>query len=210
MAKNSFTLIEEAYNEVRWELEELGLLADGVYLDEISLVVRMQHLLNRKDNIEGFVFDSETPWFSRLIGFRKGTIYINEWCGQGILKEIKSTIRHEFGHAWAWLDRGFFERGWFSAAFGGDYHAAQDEMGKLFSICCDDSHFKRWGLDRLFVSTYAMTQPKEDFAETFALYLAQKGKVGKMSHRPGVRKKLLAIHRAVREKAKELRSYHRG
>jgi len=34
---------------------------------------------------------------------------------------LLDIIRHEFGHAWAWLDRDFVDGEWFSKVFGGSY-----------------------------------------------------------------------------------------
>ena len=46
----------------------------------------------------------------------------------------------------------------------------------------------------MYVSEYAATQPGEDFAETFALYVRSKGDIFGYLNRPGVFMKLLFVN----------------
>lgn len=177
----SFRSIERAYNQVRRELEDCGLLADGVYLDSVECE---QTLLPSWDDELGFVFDEAVPWHHRLVGFRPGVIYIPRNCparahvpGETIL----DTMRHEFAHAWAAHDPSFFRKRWFRAAFG---HGYFDEW--------DPPSFDRSS----FASNYACTRPREDFAETFMIFLRSRS-LARFHTRPGLYAKLRAVEAAV-------------
>lgn len=183
----SFRSVERAYNQVRRELEDCGLLADGVYLDHVECE---QTVFPSWDDELGFVFDEGVPWHRQLVGFRPGVIYIPRNCparahvpGQTIL----DTMRHEFAHAWAAHDPVFFRKRWFRAAFG-------------------DGYFDEWDpptFDRSsFASNYACTRPREDFAETFMLFLRSRS-LARFRTRPGLYAKLRAVEAAVNVAAKD-------
>jgi len=177
--------VEVAFNYVRNELAELGLLSDGKYLDIIELKLK---LLPSFFNEVGCVFDEGvTPWH-KFLGFEEGVIYLPRniphslYVPGGTLVDI---IRHEFAHAWAWLDRDYIDSKWFTEAFGGYY----SDAGKL------GSEFDR----NEFFSEYAMRNRKEDFAETFMCFLRYRGSLERFKNRPGLYKKLKAVEWVVRD-----------
>jgi hypothetical protein len=185
----SFRSVERAYNQVRRELEDCGLLADGVYLDHIECE---QTLLPSWDDELGFVFDEGVPWHRWLVGFRAGVIYIPRNCparahvpGETLL----DTMRHEFAHAWAAYDPLYFRKRWFREAFGLGYFDEWD----------DPPAFDRWN----FVSSYACSRPREDFAETFMVFLRSRRSLVRFRTLPGLYAKLRAVEAAVFSAAKE-------
>jgi hypothetical protein len=185
----SLARLDRAFQRARRELHDVGLLEEGRYLDRIDCV---QTYLPTICSELGYVYDAGVPFLPRLVGFRPGVIYIpfnapaQAYVPGGTLLD---TIRHEYAHAWAWLDPRFIGGAWFSAAFGapyrGSWRAPRDE-------------------DRAeFVSDYAMTSPAEDFAETFMTFLRYRRSLDRFRPRRGVYRKLAAVERAVARAAKE-------
>ena len=207
----TFEKAEKAFNKVRQELAEVGLLEEGIYLDEIDMV---QSGLNFKD-AEGMVYDNRVPLFSFLIGFRSGTIYLPrnlaEKCSSGT--GVLDAIRHEFAHCWAWLDREFVDGDWLKQAFGEGYEdilASASEVYKRTEAMdkedpgSGEKYFARNGFRDEFCSPYAMSAVKEDFAETFMYFLKYRRSLERFKNRKGVYRKLKAVEAAVRRKASEL------
>lgn len=190
--------LHRAFNQVRGELAEVGLLADGRYLDGIDCV---QSALPSFAKEMGYVFDEGVPWFRELLGYQPGVIYIplnppvRAYVPGGTLVD---TIRHEFAHAWYWLDGPFLRRPWFRDTFGARYTDA-------WSVG-DASTFD----PAEFVSSYACTAPAEDFAETFMAYLRHRRSLDRLAHRPGVRRKLRAVAAAIASAARDRAPRIRG
>ena len=98
----SMSRIDRAFNAVRQELCEVGLLEDGLYLDSIECV---RAALPTGWFELGYVFDSAVPWHLRVVGFEPGVIYlpinanVDKYTPGGTLRDV---VRHEFAHAWAW------------------------------------------------------------------------------------------------------------
>jgi hypothetical protein len=181
--------LDAAFHVVRCELAELGLLDEGRYLDRIDCQFTA---LPSIESTLGFVYDDGVSWLERLVRFRGGVIYIpfNAPVTPRVLGgTLRDTIRHEFAHAWAWLDGPFVRRAWFRETFGATYHgdwaAAPDY---------DPDHF---------ASAYACTAPKEDFAETFMLLLRHRRSLDRFAGRRGLHRKLRRLERAVALAAKE-------
>ena len=196
--------VNTAFNRVRNELCELGLLDDGVYLDEIELIIHWIPGVGEA----GFVFDSGVPWIGKVVGYEEGVIYLpwntsHEMYVPG--GTLVDTIRHEFAHAWAWLDREFIDRRWFKQAFGRSYDSQWNfgkSLWRLFLKQPDE--FKQSPYYREFVSEYAMFSPYEDFAETFMMCLRYRGSLDRFRSRPGVYQKVTAVHEAIGVAASEL------
>src|SRR5690606_8536749 len=93
---------------------------------------------------------------------------------------LTDVIRHEFAHAWAWRDRPFFRRPWFRDAFGAPYDAPACEPKREYE-------------EDQYVTYYAAGQAKEDFADTFAVFLRSRRDLGRYRHRRGVYRKLRAV-----------------
>jgi hypothetical protein len=192
--------IQRAFNKVREDLWELGLLADGRYLDRVDLVISPLPIF-LAGGAGGFVFDQGVPLLSRLVGFGEGTIYIPR-AMEKRPQLLRGVIRHEFAHAWAWLDKRFIRGAWFRAAFGRPYfseHATPEEV--------DD--FKASPHFATHASDYALTRPREDFAETFELFIKHRKSLAKFRSRPGLFRKLQAVEAAVKRKNRELKASSR-
>lgn len=182
--------LERDYNRVRDELREVGLLVDGHYLDDIECYTHIAPL--------GFigrecarVYDEAVNLLAGAVGFRPGHIYVftaaplNAYVPGETLVDV---IRHEFAHSWAWRDRPFFRRPWFRRAFGADYDA--DPWDEPDDFDSDD-----------YVSEYATGQAKEDFAETFMVFLRDRRSLSKHRRCPGLFAKLQAVEAAVAQAA---------
>ena len=181
--------VNRAFAHARDDLRDVGLLADGQYLDRIDCYRAWLPSFGEL----GYVYDEKTPWLYRLVGFEAGAIFlplnpdVKAYVPGGTLVD---TIRHEFGHSWAWLDRKFIDGRWFRDAFGGRY--GDDWAG-------DEPESDRME----FVSDYACTRPGEDFCETFMTFLRCRRSLHRFDGRPGVKRKLSAVASAVSIAAKE-------
>ncbi len=192
----SLARLDRAFQRARRELREVGLLEDGRYLDRIDCY---QTLLPSLGGELGYVYDAGVPRLPQLVGFRPGVIYIpinapdEAFVPGGTLLD---TIRHEYAHAWAWLDPRFIAGAWFREAFGAPYRGS-------WRVPPADNPAE-------FVSGYATTSPAEDFAETFMTFLRYRRSLGRFRSRRGVHRKLAAVERAVARAAKERVARVRG
>ena len=177
--------LERAFGIARADLASVGLLDDGRYLDRIECV-RSPWPSGAWWEC-GWVYDGGVGPFRALVGFEPGVIYI-PWNSRTTAYSPGATltdvIRHEFAHAWYWLDSKHVDGPWFRDAFGARYQDAPSVAPESY----DQS---------AFVSKYAMTNAKEDFAETFMTYLRFRRSLGRFRRRGGVYDKLLAVHDAV-------------
>lgn len=216
--------VNRAYNKVRNELCEVGLLynpengEDG-YLDQIELEVAWFPSMGEA----GYVFEDH-HWCLWLFGFRKGVIYLpcdlpHEVFVPGAT--LTDVVRHEYAHCWHWLEPEFFETGWFERAFGGAYNEGsfspldvwveRNERDRMYISklrACRNERERAALLRRRFrnefVSEYAATHFCEDFAETFMTYLRYRNCLNKFQSRKRVFAKLKAVERAVAKARREL------
>jgi len=176
--------IADAFNKARSDLADVGLLVDGHYLDRIECALTAWP--SGWSNEAGWVYDNGPTWLHEQVGFKPGVIYIpfdapTQAYSPGAT--LTDVIRHEFAHAWYWLDRRFVDGPWFREAFGAPYNAAPLHVDP----------------DRAsFVSDYAATLPKEDFAETFMYFLKYRRSLERFRTRRGVFRKLRAVEKVVR------------
>lgn len=202
-----------AYNKVRRELGEVGLLADGIGLDEVELFVATLPSMGEA----GYVFDDGLPWWASWSGFKPGAIYLPadlpfvSYVPGGTMIDV---IRHEYAHAWRWLSPELFQRPWFIKAFGSTYadanysgkdawmekHCRSRAFQTLLQRCRTDEA-KAKLIDREFskdfVSEYGSNHPCEDFAETFRHYLRYRHSLDRFKARGGVYKKLQAVEQVI-------------
>jgi len=212
--------VDRVYNLVRHELAELGLLADGVYLDTVELCIS-----NAKSAGErGYVFEQVGHYGKR--GYRPGVIYLPRDLPHQPYKPgmtLCDTIRHEYAHAWYYIDSSFFRQEWFERTFGAPYndcrsapyqswrrHLKRDpeyqegkrrkrsEHGKLkyFYGC----------LFQQFITDYASTNASEDFAETFMFFVKYRRSLSRFRNRPIVYHKLKMVERAVAMSSRKVRA----
>lgn len=214
--KISMQKLNRAFNTVRDELEEVGLLADDVYLDAIELYVTQLPAFGR---LSGYVYDERVPFWDRIRGFEGGAIYIppnspDRPYAPGLT--LTDTVRHEFAHAWAWLDRDFIDQPWFFEAFEGDYDEIRPSDKKVadalkkFMDQDPKGPFRTHGFADCFFSSYAMTAVKEDFAETFMCFLKYRRSLERFQKRAGLYRKLLAVEKAVKRKANDIKKRKPG
>ena len=217
--------VNRSWNQVRDELTEVGLLYDpsdehdGGYLEQIELEVAVL-----PSNGEAGYVCEELGWLSYLAGYSEGVIYLpgdlprSAYVPGGTLTDV---IRHEYAHAWHWVEPGFFDTGWFNRAFGGDYEEGDvtpldlwsDRKGRSrdfrrrIKTCRNNTEraaVLKKSLQRDFVSEYASTLFCEDFAETFMMFLRYRNSLDRFQSRTGVFKKLKAVERAVCRAKREL------
>ena len=218
--------VDLAYNKVRQELCDVGLLSEGVGLDEIELIVATLPSMGEA----GYVFDEGLPWWASLSGFKPGVIYLPAdlpfvtYVPGGTMVDV---IRHEYAHSWRWLAPEFFEQQWFVKAFGSTYSDA-NYSGKRAWI---EKHLRRKSFQnslhrcrteetkddliqrefsKEFVSDYGSNYPCEDFAETFRHYLRYRNSVERFKARAGVYRKLKAVERAIHMTSRRLGLNERG
>jgi len=211
--------VERAYNQVRSELAEVGLLAEGLYLDCIELCVSDYPCTDEL----GYLFEEIGPW-ARL-GFKPGVIYLPSDLSAHSRRQghsIIDTIRHEYAHAWSYVDPRFFRDEWFVHAFGASYNNSNPKpystwrrqtlrtrrYQQSIQRCRTESGKARvWDgfVRQNFISDYAITCACEDFAETFMFYLKYRNSLDRFENRPSVHRKLKLVERTVQRAARQLR-----
>lgn len=143
----------------------------------------------------GFFTHGDVGRLGRLAGFDVGKIYIPAHLGilyklkalapkrilsllGGLVQgrsSLRDVVRHEYGHAVAhWYPRLIQHSTRFKETFGGSYWREDHRDAE------DPNDF---------VSDYAMTMPKEDFAETFMHYLRHGGELPRKFMTPAIRRK---------------------
>jgi len=154
----SFDEMERAFNKVRRELTDVGLLSVESPLDKVDCY----HERFSRGALYGLV---GTLGF---YGFEDMNIHVPSVWPAGLFpwyeeRQMPDVLRHEFGHALADRYKKFFRGGIFKKAFGKSY-------GEYVVFDGED-----WTEE--YVSGYATTNTQEDFAETFMLFLKHKGKL---------------------------------
>ena len=214
--------VNRAWAQVRGELCEVGLLDDGVFLDCIELEVEA---IASSNGFVGVFF--EDPGTARqLVGYRPGVIYLpcdlpkRPFNPGGTLADI---IRHEYAHAWRWLNPDLFREPWFAETFGAEYDDKSPSpfLRWLDIFSQEPALVRAWGQQRMaqyvfetkagkrelardFATPYAVVNASEDFADTFMLYLRKHESPDAYASRPGVHRKVLAIEAAVKKQALRL------
>ncbi|MFO1063130.1 MAG: hypothetical protein U0892_04565 [Pirellulales bacterium] len=216
--------VNRAYNFVRNELAEVGLLSDGLYLDHVEVSVSKY----KSSGEAGYVFEDIGTW-ARL-GFKPGVIYLPADVPQQPRvpgSTLIDTIRHEFAHAWYYIDQRYFREEWFVRAFGAPYANCnpgpkanwmrQLQQNRRYLAALERCRTSR-GRERLeqmffhreFVSYYASSCACEDFAESFMYFLKYRNSLERFENRPNVYRKLKAVERAIGQKAKRLKTNSRS
>ena len=203
--------VDRAYNQVRNELAEIGLLADGVYLDAVELCISSA----KSSGERGYVFEQVGHYGKR--GYRPGVIYLPRDLPHQPYKPgmtLCDTIRHEYAHAWYYIDRDFFRQAWFERTFGAPYdHCASSPYQSWRRNLKRDPSYQEgksrrktdhgklkffYGcLYQQFITDYASTNASEDFAETFMFFVKYRRSLSRFRNRPVVYHKLKMVERAV-------------
>lgn len=183
----SFEQMTDAYNEVRDDLIELGILWRGSKLDKVECYYEpIAPIAALKGWMGYFDFADHQIHFPSIylpFGWLTGRV--------GEKEAAPDVIRHEFGHALADRYPGALKKGGlFREAFGGAY---SDKSAP-------DVDPDNWELD--CVSAYAATATREDFAETFMLFVKHKGKIpAQFRGSPVIVKKWKAVAEIVKRVA---------
>ena len=204
--------VNTAWHKVRLELMEVGLLyeagegGDG-YLDQIELMVSAFPSIGSA----AYVYDVGVDAIPKIVGFEEGVIYLAADTPHVAYEPgytLADVIRHEYAHAWYWLEPDFVDDDWFKKAFGASYLENGNPVewwlteSKLDFDPSSASWKKRFHGE--FVSDYAATRFCEDFAESFMYYLRYRKSLHRFKKRPGVYRKLKAIESAARRARREL------
>jgi hypothetical protein len=203
--------VSRAFHKVRRELAEVGLLANGVFLDEVEL-----HISPFPSEGEvGYVFEDIGNWDK--LGYQPGIIYLPKDLPHDPYlpgHTLTDTIRHEFAHAWHYMDPKFFRDAWFVNTFGAPYSSCHPRpLREWTRELKQDRKYMREkdrcrtdeAADRIFeqrkrlqfITEYASTCACEDFAETFMFYLRYRNSLDRFKPRPQVYRKLKSVERAV-------------
>jgi len=219
--------VNRAWAQVRDELHEVGLLDDGVLLDSIELEVEA---IASSNGFVGAFFENPNAG-KRLIGYREGVIYLpcdlptRPFKPGGTLTDI---IRHEYAHAWRWMNPKLFRKPWFEETFGASYEAQtpnpflrwvreRTHSKEPLLIATEEQQIKQFvfetkegkkQLGQDFATPYAVVSAAEDFADTFMLYLRKHDSLDTYAARPGVYRKVLAVDAAVKEQCRWLAATH--
>jgi hypothetical protein len=185
----SLDTLNRALDDVRDELSQLNLLTKR--LDQVDVYLTPFYPWM----VYGYYMEGSNALMS-FLGWEAGNIYIPSMRLSSLLAlfgyseyfSLRHVLRHEYGHALAHKHSGLVKRSRdFTATFGGRY-----DRGRRVD---DYSPF-------MHVSEYAATQPGEDFAETFALYVRSKGNIFRYLHRAGVFMKLFFVNNLTEQLAK--------
>ena len=215
--------VDRAYNHIRNELAQVGLLADGVYLDSVELCI--SHEKSGCGGERGYVFEYVGHYAKQ--GYRPGVIYLPRdlpYISHKPGLTLMDTIRHEYAHAWYYIDPGFFRQEWFIHTFGAAYSNASPDpyrawrkelkrdpeyqIGKARRKT-DAARLKYYygHLLQHFITDYATTNASEDFAETFMFFLKYRRSLDRFANRPVVYRKLRMVERAVGVAARRAKQF---
>ena len=160
----SFEEVNRAYNKVRMELWRLGVLWDGSKLDAVECIyepLQWRGLIGWMGFYEFLKCKGDGNIHFPAV--YNGLDLRLRWIDKNSTIDV---FRHEFGHALSDRYPGALKKiGVFRAAFGGT---------------CDDEPApgtdpEDW--EGRCVTPYAATKTREDFAETFMLFLRNKGRM---------------------------------
>ena len=182
----SFDQVTDAYNEVRDDLIGLDVLWKRSKLDRVKCLYEPLDLHGLAGWMGFYSFDDKNIHFPAVFnGFSRKHF---QWFDKN---STADTMRHEFGHALADLYPGaLMNGGLFREAFGGVYSEKP----------APDIDPDNWEFD--CVSPYAATETREDFAETFMLFVKYKGKIpAQFKEKPVIVKKWKAVAEIVKRVA---------
>jgi len=154
--------LDAATLDVQGELTQVGLWGESSRLHACRVHWCMLPQVVSRVMWDAFGFFTHNRIGPEWLGYEAGHIYIPQWVLTQVLGgqnrgSLRDVIRHEYGHAVAHYYPSLIRRSSrFTQTFGGRYDEA--------------SHRVPLGPEEA-ISPYAATNPAEDFAETFMLYL---------------------------------------
>ena len=84
--------------------------------------------LQYKQLAHGFIYDVGISRIQKLVGIEAGVIYLpadTPQFGYTPGYTLADVIRHEYAHAWYWLEPEFVDAAWFGDTLGGSYLGKQ-------------------------------------------------------------------------------------
>lgn len=180
----SFDEVTKAYNQARGDLIKMGVLWRDSRLDNVQCFYEPIAPICAVSGTLGYFNEEE-----RNIHFPSLFLPLGWLRGRRYVKNIPlDVLRHEFGHALATLyPQALSTGGLFKRAFGGIYSPQPAKKRGVVD----------W--EERYVSEYAMRDTREDFAETFMLFLKHKGKLPKkFANKPAIAKKWAAVAEIVK------------
>lgn len=183
----SYPQLERAVSDVRGELSRLGIFED-TRLEEVEVLwCALPQLISPLAH--GFYISESSP-LRRSLGYLPGNIYIPRWViAEGFKQRrgsLRDVLRHEYGHALAYGYPKLIQRSVRFREFFGVGHDQEEDL---------DAWEEQ--PDSAFVSNYARSNPGEDFAETFMVYLRRQGPCPKEYTNRQLRKKWRFVAQAV-------------
>lgn len=168
----SFKRTNNATLAVQRELFQIGLWFEDSKLYNANIFCC--HLL--RINSLGLLFHDTSKWH-KYVGYQPGNIYIPSIVLSNILwlsaKSVRDIIRHEYAHAFAhYYPELIIDFKEFKQIFGGHYYS------KLPSNMEEEA----------YLSEYARTIPKEDFAEMFKILVQKMGETIKIVNKNFIKK----------------------
>ncbi len=211
--------VKRAFRRVRHELANIGLLAGDEYLGKVEVCISSWP----STTTAGFIFDQGVNWLDARMGYKPGVIYLPLNVPHRAYRPgytLLDTLRHEFAHAWHWIEPGFFRRPWFIETFGASYinlnpKPLETWRRRKFQTSGFVRQWERGETDEQqalirqhmlndFATEYATTMASEDFAETFMYFLKYQNSLERFRTRRGFYRKLRAVEAAVRTARREL------
>ena len=183
----SFDQVTEAYNTVRDELIDLGLLWKDSKLDRVDCFYEPIAPVCALRGWMGYYDYSD-----KNIHFPSVYLPFGWLIGKGDENDsAPDVIRHEFGHALAdRYPKALEKGGLFRKAFGGTYSNNPVEDADTEN------------LEFEFVSKYASSATREDFAETFMFFLKYSGRIPAcFTKKPAIARKWKAVAEIVQRVA---------
>lgn len=148
-----------AFDDVCRELRAVGLMKSGGELESVECMWHPEGI--GSVGVLGFGFSdlaTEGYYWNRTIHLPAWGYWFRSTDG------IRNVIRHEFGHAVADVDNAIFRGATFRKAFGAPY--GRRSIPRFRNNAAETC-----------VSKYAATCTREDWAETFMLFLQHKGRM---------------------------------
>ena len=176
----SYKIVSRAYNKVRMELWDLGVLWDGSKLETVDCI-------HDPIPLECIWRSAEGLWKKEL----NAIVFPMFYLAGGEKDSSIDIFRHEFGHALAdRYPKALRDDDLFKKAFGGPY-------GVRPARGTDPADW-----EGRCVTEYAATQTREDFAETFMLFSKHKGNIpARFVNKTAIRQKWKAVAEIVRRVA---------
>jgi hypothetical protein len=153
--------LNRALSDVTGELDRLGVFDERVHAVDVYLVPFSTAYRYQLDRGTGEI---RIPMLSLS---KIGDLFRHQYTS------LRDVLRHEYAHAIADTHRGLIRSRRFRAAFG-DAH----------DVACS-YHFD----SEIHITEYAANRPWDDFAETFMVYVRQRGRLAKRHTTPWIKDK---------------------